>query len=60
MEKIARRLRIPTNINPHEGGKYILFAFLPGQDDQSLYQSGLRMHTKPKRLTGKHLASKMF
>jgi hypothetical protein len=34
MGKIARRSRIPKNINPHQGGKYILFAFSPGQIDQ--------------------------
>jgi hypothetical protein len=24
----------PTNLNPHQGGKYMLFALLPGQIDQ--------------------------
>jgi hypothetical protein len=32
--KICAPLQNTGNINPREGGKYILFTFLPGQIDQ--------------------------
>jgi hypothetical protein len=51
----SRRILIPRRRQVHT-----LLRFAGVRSTKSLRQSGLRMHSKAKRLTGKHPASKMF
>jgi hypothetical protein len=49
-----------ANLNPARAASTYFLHFCRARSTRSLCQSGLRMQSKAKRLTGKHLASKMF
>jgi hypothetical protein len=61
LKKTCAPLWIPGQILilQRAASTYILH-FCRARSTRSLYQSGLRMQSKAKRLTGKHPASKMF
>ena len=49
-----------ANLNPARAASTYFLHFCRVRSTRSLCQSGLRMHSRGKRLTGKHTASKMF
>ena len=49
-----------ANLNPTWAASTYFLHFCRVRSTRSLCQSGLRMHSNAKRLTGKHPASKMF